>query len=255
MKIYPKQKLCHSENVMSNYWLSTIAAVQTLRRDLHAHPEPSWHEVRTAEMVRSTLSQLGITWRQCARTGTIATLHGSSTLPKSKAKYIALRGDIDGLPIIEQTGRDWSSTQSGCMHACGHDGHTATLLASARLLKHNDQSLTGPVTLLFQPAKVGGHGAREMINEGALDGIDEIYGWHNWKGGHASQPELRHDPLLAASVIALALQQMISSRLAPHQAPCHSPHYEFNDRLIPLASNLFSQLCGVTTPERPAQTI
>ncbi|WP_373089085.1 N(2)-acetyl-L-2,4-diaminobutanoate deacetylase DoeB2 [Zhongshania sp.] len=398
---------------MSKYWLNTIAAAQTLRRDLHAHPEPSWQEVRTAETVQNTLSQLGIAWRKCAGTGTIATLQANSKMATSHSKHIALRGDIDALPIIEQTGRDWSSTQSGCMHACGHDGHTATLLATARWLKHNEQSLTGPVTLLFQPAEEGGHGAREMINEGALDGIDEIYGWHNWpaipfgklvcpddivmcgngtftitvtgKGGHASQPELCRDPVLAASAITLALQQVVSRRLPPqqaavvsvtsfmadsgatiipqqailsgsirmpdqasrdqinaliteisqhtahsygvackveitprynatinhpahaqhvrqlwqesngsdslhlnirtpimasedfsyylreipgafaligaddgdehHQVPCHSPHYDFNDRLIPLVTNLFSRLCGVTTPEKPAQTI
>ncbi|WP_373081659.1 N(2)-acetyl-L-2,4-diaminobutanoate deacetylase DoeB2 [Zhongshania sp.] len=398
---------------MSDYWSNTIAAAQTLRRDLHAHPEPSWQEVRTAETVRNTLSQLGITWRPCAGTGTIATLPANGALAQSKTKHIALRGDIDALPIIEQTGRDWSSTQSGCMHACGHDGHTATLLATARWLKHNEQSLSTPVTLLFQPAEEGGHGAREMINEGALDGIDEIYGWHNWpaipfgklvcpddivmcgngtftitvtgKGGHASQPELCRDPVLAASAITLALQQIVSRRLAPqqaavvsvtsfmadsgatiipqqavlggsirmpdqasreqinaliteisqhtahsygveceveitprynatinhpsqaqhvrqlwqecyggdslhlnirtpimasedfsyylreipgafaligsddgdehHQVPCHSPHYDFNDRLIPLVTNLFSRLCGVTTPEKPAKTI
>jgi amidohydrolase len=411
-KFAPTQKLCDSKSVMTDFWLDTMAAAQTLRRDLHAHPEPGWHEVRTAETVRNTLDQLAIPWRKCAGTGTIATL--AAAIPQAGAKHIALRGDIDALPIIEQTGKAWSSTHSGCMHACGHDGHTATLLATAQWLKHNERNLSQPVTLLFQPAEEGGHGAREMINEGALEGIDEIYGWHNWpaipfgklvcpddivmcgngiftvtvtgKGGHASQPELCRDPVLAASAITLALQQIVSRRLAPqeaavisvtsfvadsgptiipqqavlsgsirvpdqntrdqinaliteisqqtarsygvecnveimpryyatinhpaqaqyvrqlwqesygvdaidlnirtpimasedfsyylreipgafaligandgdehHQVPCHSPHYDFNDKLIPLVSNLFSRLCGVTTPKKPAtQTI
>ena len=132
------------------------------------------------------------------------------------------------------------------MHACGHDGHTATLLATAKWLKYHEAQLKGPVSLVFQPAEEGGHGAREMIKDGALDGVDEIYGWHNWpaiafgqmlcpdalvmcgngtfkitlhgQGGHASQPELCRDPVLAASAITLNLQQIISRRLAPQQA-------------------------------------
>jgi amidohydrolase len=395
---------------MTNYWTDTIVTAQQLRRDLHAHPELGWHEVRTAETIRHALNQLDIPWQACAGTGTLARLAPANIKPE--AKHIALRGDIDALPINEQTAKPWSSQQSGCMHACGHDGHTATLLASARWLKHHEQQLSGPVTLLFQPAEEGGHGAREMINQGALEGIDEIYGWHNWpaiafgkllcpdgivmcgngtftitvhgQGGHASQPELCRDPVLAASAITLALQQITSRRLAPQQAavlsvtsimadsgptiipqtaklsgsirvpdqqtreqinqllieisrqtacsygvecsveitprynatinhptqarqvrhlwqtqhgdegiasnvrtpimasedfsyylreipgafaligaddgdnhdsPCHSPHYDFNDRLIPLVTTLFSQLCGVATPEKPAPTI
>lgn len=400
---------------MANYWISTIAAAQQLRRELHAHPELSWQEVRTAESVRHTLSQLGIPWQACAGTGTIARLTppaSQSGSCKPEPRHIALRGDIDALPITEQTAKPWTSQQPACMHACGHDGHTATLLASAQWLKHHEQQLAGPVSLLFQPAEEGGHGAREMINQGALDGIDEIYGWHNWpaigfgkllcpdgivmcgngtfsitvtgRGGHASQPELCRDPVLAASAITLALQQIVSRRLAPqqtavlsvtsivaesgattipqtaqlagsirvpdqqtraqinelitqvsqqtarsygvecsveitprydatinhpdqarhvralwqerygsealestiptpimasedfsyylreipgafaligaddgegHDAPCHSPHYDFNDRLIPLVTTLFSRLCGVTTPGESSLTI
>ena len=238
---------------MSDYWQESMTSAQALRHELHQHPELSWRETRTAKRVREWLTALDIPWQSCADTGTLARLNprgqsspGSSGPGDKSGPHIALRGDMDALPITEQTGLDWSSTNSGCMHACGHDGHTATLLATARWLKHCEDRLPGPVTLLFQPAEEGGHGARKMIEEGALDGVDEIYGWHNWpamefgrvacpdsivmcgngtfsltitgSGGHASQPELCRDPVLAASAITLALQQIVSRRLPPQRA-------------------------------------
>lgn len=226
---------------MSVYWQETIAAAQDLRRELHRQPELGWQETRTAQRIREALSALDIPWRACANTGTIARINPDST----DAPHIALRADIDALPITEQSGREWTSETAGCMHACGHDGHSATLIATARWLKHHEQQLPGPVTLLFQPAEEGGHGAREMIADGALEGIDQIYGWHNWPaipfgkmvcpdgrvmcgngtfvltvngaGGHASQPEKCRDPVLAASAITLALQQIVSHRLSPQR--------------------------------------
>ncbi|MDA0426032.1 amidohydrolase, partial [Stutzerimonas frequens] len=151
------------------------------------------------------------------------------------------------LPIEELTSLPYRSKHPGCMHACGHDGHTAVLWATAAWLKAHEEQLPGPVTLLFQPAEEGGHGARSMIEDGALDGVERIYGWHNWpaipygqavcpdgpvmsgngtfeielygKGGHASQPELCRDPVLAAAAVTLNLQQIISRRLPP-QAAC-----------------------------------
>ena len=129
------------------------------------------------------------------------------------------------------------------MHACGHDGHTAALIATARWLKLHEHELERQVILIFQPAEEGGHGAREMIKAGALEGVGEIYGWHNWpalpygtmacpddlvmcgngtftievhgRGGHASQPEACNDVVLASSAIIMALQQIVSRRLAP----------------------------------------
>lgn len=226
---------------MSDVWQETITNAEVLRRDLHAHPELGWQEYRTADRIRDTLSTLNIPWRACAGTGTLAWLN-----PTGKGPHIALRGDIDALPIHENSQTDWTSQHEGCMHACGHDGHTATLMAAARWLKLHESDLPGPVTLIFQPAEEGGHGAREMIADGALDGVDVIYGWHNWPaipfgklvcpddivmcgngtfelivhglGGHASQPELCRDPVLAASAITLNLQQIISRRIAPQQA-------------------------------------
>lgn len=228
---------------MSEHWNDIIAQATSLRRELHRLPELSWEEAGTAESIRNQLTSLSIPWRECAKTGTVAQINPH--LKNAKAPHIALRADMDALPIQEASGVDWSSEKSGCMHACGHDGHTATLMATAHWLKRHEDQLPGPVTLLFQPAEEGGHGAREMINDGALEGIDQIFGWHNWpaipfgkllcpdgivmcgngtftitvtgKGGHASQPELCRDPVLAASAITLDLQQIVSRRLPPQQ--------------------------------------
>ncbi len=132
------------------------------------------------------------------------------------------------------------------MHGCGHDGHMATMLPTAEWLKRHESALPGPVSFLFQPAEEGGFGARAMIADGALDGIDRIFGWHNWptipfgkaicpagpvmaanavfqivlqgSGGHASQPELCRDPVFAAAAVTLGLQQIVSRRLPPQQA-------------------------------------
>ncbi|UTF61704.1 N(2)-acetyl-L-2,4-diaminobutanoate deacetylase DoeB2 [Gilvimarinus sp. DA14] len=226
---------------MTQYWQQLMSEAQQMRRQLHSEPELGWQETDTAAAIRQQLDALSIPWRACANTGTLARLN-----PEGKGKHIALRGDIDALPINEQTSSPWKSNRAGCMHACGHDGHTAALLASAGWLKHVESQLDGPVTLVFQPAEEGGHGAREMINDGALESVDCIYGWHNWPaiefgkllcpdgivmcgngtfeielqgvGGHASQPELCRDPILAASALVQALQQIVSRRLAPQQA-------------------------------------
>ncbi|MGB1580492.1 MAG: N(2)-acetyl-L-2,4-diaminobutanoate deacetylase DoeB2, partial [Nevskiales bacterium] len=166
--------------------------------------------------------------------------------PQAGGRHVALRADIDALPITEASGADWSSQRPGCMHACGHDGHTATLFAAAWWLKQHESELPGPVSLFFQPAEEGGHGALRMIEDGALQGIDCIFGWHNWpaisfgkavcpdgpvmaangtfqinitgQGGHASQPESCRDPVLAAAAITTALQQIVARRLPPQQA-------------------------------------
>lgn len=223
---------------MQEDWQKNVSLAEDIRRQLHAQPELSWDEYQTAKVVRSRLDELKIPWKECAKTGTIARLN-----PSAKGPAIALRGDMDALPIHESTGKPWQSLVQGCMHACGHDGHTATLLATAAWLKQFESLLPQPVVLIFQPAEEGFHGAREMINEGALEGVKEIYGWHNWpalpframacpdglvmcgngtftieltgRGGHASQPELCADPLLAASAINLAMQQIVSRRLSP----------------------------------------
>lgn len=215
-------------------------SARDLRCRLHREPELGWQETRTAGAIRDALDNLEIPWRAVAGTGTLATL-----APTAAGRHIALRGDIDGLPIKEQTGLAYASEVEGRMHACGHDGHTAVLIATAAWLKVHESELAGPVTLIFQPAEEGGHGAKGLIREGALEGIDCIYGWHNWPaipfgkmvcpdglimcgngtfeirvrghGGHASQPELCADPVLAASAIVVSLQQVASRRIAPQR--------------------------------------
>ena len=222
-------------------WQQIIGAAVDFRRQLHQSPELTWQEEQTALRVREALTKLDIPWRPCAQYGTVATLAFDKA-----GQHIALRGDMDALPIEEKIDLDYRSQHKGCMHACGHDGHTAALWAAASWLKQHEADLPGPVSFLFQPAEEGGHGAKAMIEDGALEGIDVIYGWHNWpampvgkaicpdgpvmsgngtftieltgQGGHASQPNLCRDPVLAAAAITLNLQQIISRRLAPQDA-------------------------------------
>ncbi|MGD7034367.1 N(2)-acetyl-L-2,4-diaminobutanoate deacetylase DoeB2 [Methylotuvimicrobium buryatense] len=226
---------------MAIHWEQLIQNAVAFRHTLHQKPELSWQEQETAQRIRNELSRLGIAWQVCADTGTVARLAHNKN-----GRHIALRADIDALPIHESSGMAWSSQTAGCMHACGHDGHTATLIAAAHWLKTHEDSLPGPVSLLFQPAEEGGHGAKRMIEDGALEGVDVIYGWHNWpaipfgqavcpdgtvmagngtfeivvqgQGGHASQPEACRDPVLAAAAIVIALQQTLSRRLPPQEA-------------------------------------
>jgi len=222
-------------------WHELINDSIEFRRKLHENPELTWQETGTTQRIRDALDTYDIPWEPCTETGTLARLAISKSGP-----HIALRGDIDALPIQEENDIDWRSDTPGCMHACGHDGHTASLLATARWLKAHESALAGPVTLVFQPAEEGGHGALRMLETGAFEGIDQIYGWHNWpaipfgqalcpdgavmsanslfsiniigKGGHASQPEACKDPVLAGSAITLALQQVVSRFLAPQVA-------------------------------------
>ena len=118
---------------MPSNWKDNITFARTFRRKLHAHPELSWQEHGTAAIIREQLDELDIPWRACAQTGTLAWVN-----PTGDEPAIALRGDIDALPIQEETGKPWQSLNHGCMHACGHDGHTATLLAAARWLKQHE---------------------------------------------------------------------------------------------------------------------
>ena len=171
----------------------------------------------------------------------MATLGG-----ERRGRHVALRADMDAMPVVEDSGATYASQAPGVMHACGHDGHMATLMAAAWWIRAHEDDLAGPVSLLFQPAEEGGHGAKRMIDDGALDGVDVIFGWHNWPaipfgsavcpdgpvmsangtfeievigaGGHASQPEACRDPVLAASAITVALQQVVARRLPPQRA-------------------------------------
>lgn len=228
-------------NATNSVWNDLIDDAVARRRELHRHPEIAWEERDTARRIRERLDALAIAWRPCAETGTLATL-----APHAAGRHVALRGDIDALPMREESGAEWASRIDGRMHACGHDGHTATLMATAAWLARHEAALPGPVTLLFQPAEEGGHGARAMIGDGALDGVDAVFGWHNWpairfgravcpdgvvmagngtfrivvegRGGHASQPEACRDPVLAGSAVVVALQQVVARRIAAQDA-------------------------------------
>lgn len=227
--------------MVSQDWKSILASAVSLRQALHRQPELTWQEERTAAHIRRLLDELNIPWRACARHGTVASLAADA-----EGRHVALRADIDALPIDEAAEVPYRSEIPGRMHACGHDGHTAALWATAAWLKAHEMQLPGPVSLLFQPAEEGGHGAKRMIEDGALEGIDVIYGWHNWpampfgqavcpdgpvmagngtfhirlhgRGGHASQPEACRDPVLAAAAVTLNLQQIVARRLPPQAA-------------------------------------
>ncbi len=209
-----------------------------MRRDLHRHPELSWQEVRTANKVCEVLDRLGITYRSgVAETGIVAEIPGKATGP-----IVALRADMDALPVHEETGLEFSSVHDGVMHACGHDGHTSMLLGAAELLVRDDD-LPAPVRLIFQPAEEEGAGAKAMIQEGALDGVAAIFGGHvdrhyglgtivahegavnastdgfrieiRGTGGHAARPHESVDAVVVGSLLVMAIQTIVSREVNP----------------------------------------
>ena len=167
-----------------------------LRHDLHRHPELGLQEFRTSALLAEQLESWGYqVTRGLATTGLVAQLvRGSGT------KRLGLRADMDALPIQEATGAEWASTRQGLMHACGHDGHVAMLLAAAQYLsKHQD--FDGTVYFIFQPAEEGGGGAREMMRDGLFDKfpMQAVYGMHNWPGLKEGQFALSAGPVMASS--------------------------------------------------------
>ncbi|MCW3473996.1 amidohydrolase [Limobrevibacterium gyesilva] len=213
------------------------------RRHLHAHPELSLQEKSTAAFVCAKLTELGIPFvAGVGGHGVVATIaRGQSN------RSVGLRADMDALPITETTGLPYASTNPGAMHACGHDGHTTSLLGAAALLAR-DTSWTGTVQLVFQPAEEGYGGARSMIDDGLFTRfpMERIFGYHNWPGldagtvavhdsavmaggtrlaitleghsGHAAMPHLARDPMLAAGHLLVALQSVVSRNIDPLQS-------------------------------------
>lgn len=214
-------------------------AMIAVRRDLHAHPELAFQEVRTASIVAAGLTRLGIPHQTgVGRTGVVGTIAGGAPGPT-----LVLRADMDALPIAERTGLPFASTVPGLMHACGHDLHTATLLGVADLLQRRASALRGTVRLVFQPAEEVGRGAPAMIADGALDGADMAVGFHNYphipagqfgytrgaalasvdvfditvhgKSGHAAHPHAAVDPVVAAASLVMQLQTVVSREVRP----------------------------------------
>ena len=215
------------------------------RRHLHANPELSFHEYETCAYVAQKLDELGIEYKKMANTGLVALIKGA----KQSDTVVALRADMDALPIVEANNVVYKSKNPGVMHACGHDVHTSSLLGTAKILTELKNEFGGTVKLIFQPAeeKLPG-GANMMIKEGVLENpkpdavlgqhvmpliesgkvgfrsgkymasTDEIYVTVHGKGGHGAQPQQNIDPVLITSHIIIALQQIIS-RVADPKTP------------------------------------
>ena len=166
-----------------------------IRHDLHKHPELLFEEVRTSAIVARELSRLGYqVTTGLAGTGVVGTLTNGSS-----RKSIALRADMDALPITETTGLPYASATPGKMHACGHDGHTTTLLGAARYLAET-RNFDGTVHLIFQPAEEDVSGAKRMIEEGLFRQFpcDAIFAFHNWPGAPLGQVQLKPGTMMAA---------------------------------------------------------
>jgi carboxypeptidase Ss1 len=233
-----------------------------IRREIHSNPELSYQEEKTAKLVASKLRSLGIDVKEhVGGTGVVGLLKGAK-----KGKTVALRADMDALPVLENVHVPFKSNNSGVMHACGHDTHVAMLLGAAMLLSKHRRDLSGRVKFLFQPAEEhGGRGGAEpMIEDGAMNGVDHVFGLHiesDWpsatfslkggaimaspdsfkirvigRGGHGSRPDIAVDPIYVSSQIISAIQG-ITSRLTDQRRPlvisvC-SIHSGTKDNIIP----------------------
>lgn len=213
-----------------------------LRRHLHAHPELSFQEFETSAFVKKQLDDMGIPWQSVANTGVLATITGK--VPSSEV--IALRADMDALPIQEQNSVEYASTVPNVMHACGHDFHTSSLLGTLRILHRMQDQFGGTIKLFFQPGEeVIPGGASHMIRDGVLDNpkVNAVIGQHAMprievgkvgirkgkhmasmdslfvriigRGGHGAQPHLNVDPVVIASHVIIALQQIVSRMAHP----------------------------------------
>lgn len=228
---------------------SELPALKAFRHDLHAHPELMYQEQRTSLKVREALADAGIEFKgdMAGGTGVLAYLPG-----RDAGRAVGLRADMDALPIAEESGFPYKSTNDGVMHACGHDGHTTICLGAAKVLARMAREhgpLPRPVKFVFQPAEEGGAGGKRMVEDGCLTdrvlgpAITEMFGLHCWpslelgtissrpgpllaatdhftvtmrgKMSHAAQPHLAHDPIVAASELVMALQTVASRNVDP----------------------------------------
>jgi hippurate hydrolase len=220
--------------------LADAPSIAAMRRDIHAHPELCFEEERTSELIARALADWGIeVHRGLGKTGVVGIVRGGSS-----ARAVGLRADIDALPMTEHNRFAHASRHPGRMHACGHDGHTAMLLAAAKHLAAN-RGFDGSVVLVFQPAEEGGGGAREMIADGLFERfpMESIFGAHNWpgmavgqfalapgpvfassndfqitisgKGAHGAMPNLGIDPVPAACQMVQAFQTIVTRNKRP----------------------------------------
>ena len=209
-----------------------------MRRYFHENPEPSSEEYNTSAKIKSELDKMGIPYISIAGTGVIGTITGVKP-----GKTVALRADMDALQVNECTGLPFASKKEGLMHACGHDGHIASLLGAAKILNEIKDEIHGTVKLFFQPAEETAQGAKKMIEEGALEGVDGVFGIHLWadielgkisveagprmastdlfrikvtgKGGHGSLPHQGVDAVVVGSAIVMNLQSIVSREISP----------------------------------------
>ena len=216
---------------------AVVERMVAIRRDLHQNPELSWQEHRTAERISSALHELGIPHRRLMGTGIVADLPGTDALPA-----VALRADIDALPIQEETGLPFASANDGVMHACGHDGHASILLGAAELLAR-EGDLPSSVRLIFQPAEEKGAGAKALMEAGVLDNVAMAFAGHldrhfstgtlvvtdgvvsastdhfkirvTGRGGHAARPHETIDAVVVGSLIVTAIQTIVSREIDP----------------------------------------
>ena len=214
------------------------ADIYEYRRDFHKYPELSFQEYRTAETISKYLDSFGITHKtKVGKTGVVGEIDFGA------GPTIALRADMDALPIQETADLKYRSKNDGIMHACGHDGHMAILLGTAKVLSRNKKIQKGKIRFIFQPAEEGDGGARYMINDGCLDGVDEIYGLHLWnyqplgevgvkdgpimaaadmfdiivkgRGGHGAAPQGTVDAVVVASQLVSVFQTIVSRNTNP----------------------------------------
>lgn len=214
--------------------------MQTIRRYLHMHPELSYQEFETAKYICNFYDELGIPYeKNVGENGIVARIEGQ--LP---GRTVALRADFDALPIQEETGVDYQSLVPNVSHACGHDGHTATLLTVAKTLFENRESLAGTYVMIHQHAEeITPGGAKTMVAAGCLDGVDAVFGTHLWSqyesgtvqtcpgpmmagadrftlkiigaGGHGAMPHTTIDAITLGAQIISTLQQIVSRRISP----------------------------------------
>lgn len=210
-----------------------------IRRKLHSEPELSWEEYETTEFVSSYLTNLGIEHRKTKPTGVIAVIKGGKP-----GQTVALRADMDALPVEElNIDLPYASKEKGKMHACGHDTHTAMLLIAAKVLNENKADLQGNVRLIFQPAEETAAGAKVMVEQGAVEGVDNVFGIHIWsqmptnkvsctpgpsfasadlftvtfkgRGGHGALPHDTIDAAVVASSFVMNVQSVVSRTIDP----------------------------------------